>query len=200
MGILDCSLSRIIHNLEILAEVTQVLVGGMIDPGQWRLIEPIKFIHHKQHEQQPRPLSDKWWQMMSLWTQMGCYRVEVWLPRLPSYNRACLLTWHSAAAIMCFSSSGRWSSDRQCTTNSGVKYHRWRRMLVLAARASCGSKCSYLMRSYPNARSCLTATLLDKWFVTTSDWRVIFHFCGQQIQSSCLEYLWITAVAQVMPN
>ena len=42
-----------------------VLVGGVIDPGQWRLLEPIKFIHLKQPEQQPRPLSDKWWQMMT---------------------------------------------------------------------------------------------------------------------------------------
>ena len=51
LNVLDCSLSRIINNLEILAEVMQVLLGVMVDPGQSRLIEPIKFVHPKQPEQ-----------------------------------------------------------------------------------------------------------------------------------------------------
>ena len=68
---------------------TELLIQGMIGPGQWMLVEPIKFVYSKQREQQPKPAIDKWWHTRSLLSQVCCYWIEVWLTRLPS----CTLLW-----------------------------------------------------------------------------------------------------------
>ena len=124
-------------------KVTQTLIGGMIGPGQWILVEPINFIYPKQQEQQPRPLIDKWWNIDGLVQErlksianalellLSCTNPMIWglccprcaatglkfrWPGCPVINRSGQLAWHSAAAIICFS-SGRQSSNSKSTTN-----------------------------------------------------------------------------------